>query len=62
MATQMVRVLKVLIVGLFAYLIQGIIRVATAQTTTLDERMMWIFIGTILITVGGYFILSYRKR
>jgi uncharacterized membrane protein len=62
MATQMIRVLKVLIVGLFAYLIQGIIRVATAQTTALDERMMWFFVGTILITVVGYTILSFRKR
>ena len=62
MATRLVRLLKVFVMSLFAYLAWGSIQVATSRAATLDSFWLWFIIGANTTIIGWYLIQSYRKK
>lgn len=62
LAIQLVRILKVMVMSLFAYLVWGTIQVATSQEKTLDSWLLWFILGVNTTMLFWYFINASRKK
>ncbi|MBK9335038.1 MAG: DUF1648 domain-containing protein [Lewinellaceae bacterium] len=62
MATQLIRVLKVFVMSLFAYLIWGTIQIATSRAETLSEWLLWFMLGANSAILVWYLVRAYRKK
>jgi uncharacterized membrane protein len=62
LAIQLVRILKVMVMSLFAYLVWGTIQVAISPTKTLDGWLLWFMLGANATLLFWYFISASRKK
>lgn len=62
MATQLIRVLKVFVMSLFAYLSWGTIQVALEQAQALGSWVLWFMLGFNFTVIGWYLYQANRKK
>ena len=62
LGTRLLRILKVLVMLLFAYIAWGIIQGALSGRTDLGPEVVWLVVGGILATAAWYLFKSFQKK
>lgn len=62
LATRLIRILKVAVLLLFAFITWGIIKGASAEKPNLDAGFMWVITGSLAGITGWYMFTAYRKK